>query len=191
VGIPDPIIRQDLIKMLTQAAGVDENQMVHMYSQLARKKRPKNRGEESRQKPTLFTSVDAKAELGIIKVLAGEDAEAKNLIKEKLDINRMKNEPLKKLAQLLIEKSKVNPAEIIAYFEVPEDREIVSRILMEEDETTLLLQLAEECLRTISKVSVKERIREIRIKIREMEAAGQDYTDLTMEVVQLQKEIHG
>jgi hypothetical protein len=61
---------------------------------------------------------------------------------------------------------------------------------MEEDNTTELLQMAEECLQTISKVTLKERIREIRFKIREMEAAGQDAKELMMEVVQLQKEIN-
>ncbi|MBN4081408.1 DNA primase [Caldithrix abyssi] len=191
VGIPDPIIQQDLIKTLAQAAGVDENQMVHMFTQQIRKKRPQPRGEESRGNPQLFTTVNAKAELGIIQVLAGEDAVAKDLVKEKLDINRFENEQLKTLVQLLIEKPDVKPAEIIAFFDVPEDREIVSRILMEEDNTTNPLQMAEECLKTISKVSVKERIREIRLKIREMEAAGQDATEWMMEVVQLQKEING
>ncbi len=190
-GIPDPIIREDLIKNLAQAGGVEENQIVHMFSQQIRKKRPQPKLEESRPKPQLFTSVNAKAELGIIKVLAGDDAEAKDLVKEKLDIKQLENEQLKKLAQLLFEKSDVNPAEIISYFDTPEDREIASRILMEEDKTTQPLQMAEECLRTISKVSAKERIREIRLKIREMEAAGQDSTELMMEVVQLQKEVSG
>ena len=78
----------------------------------------------------------------------------------------------------------------ISYFDALEDRDIISRILMEEDNTTELLQMAEECLQTISKVTLKERIREIRFKIREMEAAGQDAKELMMEVVQLQKEIN-
>jgi len=107
-----------------------------------------------------------------------------------LDINQLQNEQLKKLAQLLVEKPEVNPAEILAYFDALEDRDIISRILMEEDNTTELLQMAEECLQTISKVTSKERIREIRFKIREMEAAGQDAKELMMEVVQLQKEIN-
>jgi hypothetical protein len=51
--------------------------------------------------------------------------------------------------------------------------------------------MAEECLRTMSKVSTKEKIREIRMKIREMEDAGNDSTELMMEVIQLQKEVNG
>ena len=84
----------------------------------------------------------------------------------------------------------MNPAEIIAVFDSAEDREMVSRILMEEDDTTEPLQMAEECLKTISKVSIKEKIRSLRIKIREKEAAGEDAIELMIEVVQLQKGIN-
>tara|TARA_Y100000758_G_scaffold139439_1_gene98755 strand:+ start:1064 stop:2203 length:1140 start_codon:yes stop_codon:yes gene_type:complete len=189
-GIPDPIIRQDFIKTLAQVSGVEENQMVHMFSQQLRKKRPQSPSEESTKKPQLFTTVNAKAELGIIKVLAGDHGEAKELIREKLDMNRLENVQLKKLATLLMDKAHVNPAEIIAFFDSAEDREMVSRILMEEDDTTEPLQMAEECLKTISKVSIKEKIRGLRIKIREKEAAGEDAIDLMMKVVQLQKGIN-
>ena len=189
-GIPDPIIRQGFIKTLAQVSGVEENQMVHMFSQQLRKKRSQPTSKESTKKPQLFTTVNAKAELGIIKVLAGDHGEAKELIREKLDMNRLENVQLKKLATLLMDKAHVNPAEIIAFFDSAEDREIVSRILMEEDDTTEPLQMAEECLKTISKVSIKEKIRSLRIKIREKEAADEDAIDLMMEVVQLQKGIN-
>ena len=38
-GISDPIVRQDLIKTLAQSAGVEENQIIHMFSQQLKKKR--------------------------------------------------------------------------------------------------------------------------------------------------------
>ena len=60
----------------------------------------------------------------------------------------------------------------------------------DDDDTTEPLQMAEECLKTISKVSVKEKIRGLRIKIREKEAAGEDAIELMIEVVQLQKGIN-
>jgi len=190
-GISDPIVRQGFIKTLAQVSGVEENQMVHMFSQQLRKKRPNSKSKESSKKPQLFTTINAKAELGIIKVLAGNNTEAKEIIKEKLDLDRFDNEQLKKLAQLLIDKTHVNPAEIITFYDSAEDRDMITRILMEEDETTEPLQMAEECLKTLSKVSVKEKIRELRIKIREKESDGEDTLELMKEVVKLQKEING
>ncbi len=124
-------------------------------------------------------------------MLAGNNTKAKEIIKEKLDLGRFDNEQLKKLAQLLIDKTHVNPAEIITFYDSAEDRDMITRILMEEDETTEPLQMAEECLKTLSKVSVKEKIRELRIKIREKESDGEDTLELMKEVVKLQKEING
>jgi len=46
-------------------------------------------------------------------------------------------------------------------------------------------------LATLSKVTTKEKIKLARIKIREMETAGQDATDLMKEVVKMQKDLRG
>ncbi len=143
------------------------------------------------KKTSLFTSVNAKAELGIIKVLAGEDQEARGLIQDGLDIELLENDQLKTLAQLLMGSDRVNPAEIMAHFESVEDRDIVSKILMDDDDSTSPIQMAKDCLATISKVTTKEKIKQMRLKIREMEASGQDATNLMMEVVKIQKDLRG
>ena len=140
---------------------------------------------------SLFTTVNAKAELGIIKVLAGDDQEARALIQSDLDINLIENDQLKKLAAMLMGTNNVKPAEIMAHFDSAEDREIVSQILIDEDDSTSPIQMAQDCLATLSKVSTKEKIKAARIKIREMEAAGQDTTNLMMEVVKMQKDLRG
>ena len=189
--IPDPIIRQDLIKNLAQVGGIEEDQVLHMLAQQGRKKRPQYFEESATLKKSLFTSVNAKAELGIIKVLTGDDKEARSLIQTQLDINLIKNDQLKKLAKMLMCGDNVNPAEIMAHFDSVDDREVVSKILMDEDDSTSSVQMAKDCLATLSKVTTKEKIKLARIKIREMETAGQDATDLMKEVVKMQKDLRG
>lgn len=189
--IPDPIIRQDFIKNLAQVGGIEENQVVHMLTQQVRKKRPQYFEESAKPKKSLFTSVNAKAELGIIKVLTRDDKEARALIQTELDINLIKNDQLKKLAKMLMGADNVNPAEIMAHFDSVDDREVVSKILMDEDDSTSSVQMAKDCLATLSKVTTKEKIKLARIKIREMETAGQDATDLMKEVVKMQKDVRG
>ena len=51
VGISDPIVQQDLIKTLAQSSGVEENQMVHMFSQQIKKKRYQPKTEKSSSRP--------------------------------------------------------------------------------------------------------------------------------------------
>ena len=189
--IPDPIIRQDLIKNLAQVGGIEEDQVLHMLAQQGRKKRPQYFEESATLKKSLFTSVNAKAELGIIKVLTGDDKEARSLIQTELDINLINNDQLKKLVEILMGDDNVNPAEIMANFDSVDDREVVSKILMDEDDSTSSVQMAKDCLATLSKVTTKEKIKSARIKIRDMEAAGQDATDLMKEVVKMQKDLRG
>ena len=61
---------------------------------------------------------------------------------------------------------------------------------MDEDNTSSIIQMAEECLKTLKKVSIKEKIKQLRIKIREMESKNQDTTDLMKEIVEKQKLLH-
>jgi len=187
--IQDPIIRQDLIKNLAQVGGIEENQVVHMFTQQVRKKRKQYSEKLQKPKESMFTTVNAKAELGIIKVLAGDDEEARSFVKENLDLNKIENRQLKKLAEMLLNTPQVNPPQIISHFDSSEDREVVSKILIDEDDTTSPLQMVKDCLNTLSKVSTKEQIKQARLKIREMEAAGQDATDLMLQVVQMQKDL--
>ena len=91
---------------------------------------------------------------------------------------------------MLVNSLQIYPAEIRDYFDSSEDREVVSKILIDEDDTTSPLQMVKDCLNTLSKVSTKEQIKQARLKIREMEAAGQDATDLMLQVVQMQKDLH-
>ena len=61
---------------------------------------------------------------------------------------------------------------------------------MDEDNTSSIIQMAQECLKTLKKVSIKEKIKQLRIKIREMESKNQDTTDLMKEIVEMQKLLH-
>ena len=50
--------------------------------------------------------------------------------------------------------------------------------------------MAQECLKTLEKVSIKEKIKQLRIKIREMESKDQNTVDLMKEIVEIQKLLH-
>ena len=50
---------------------------------------------------------------------------------------------------------------VIYHFEKSEEREIISKLLIEDDKTTDLIKLATECLSTISKVPIIEKIRSV------------------------------
>ena len=145
---------------------------------------------ENKTKETSYSSTHEKAELGIIKVLVSNDEDARNLIKENLKINQIKNPKLNKLIEVLLKTKEANPVEIISSFNSSEEREIISKTLMDEDNTSSIIQMAQECLKTLKKVSIKEKIKQLRIKIREMESKNKDTTDLMKEILEMQKLLH-
>ena len=102
IEIADPIIKQNIIKDLSQAAEVEENQIIYMFSQLRTKKIPNKSNEKQKFDFKLFSTVNGKAELGLIQVLAGNDFEAKSLIKNKLDITQIENPTIRKLIEVIM-----------------------------------------------------------------------------------------
>ena len=94
------------------------------------------------------------------------------------------------MIEVLLKTKEANPVEIISSFNSSEEREIISKTLMDDDNTSSIIQMAQECLKTLEKVSIKEKIKQLRIKIREMESKGQDTTYLMKEIVEMQKLLH-
>ena len=84
----------------------------------------------------------------------------------------------------------VNPAEIISHFEESDEREIISKLLIKEDQTTELIELAKDCLSPLSKISVRKKIDQFRLKIREMELTGENTSEMMKKIVKLQKELN-
>ena len=188
--IQDPIIQQNLVKGLAQAAGVEENQIIHMLSKQATRYRSRQTKDNNDKSSKLFSTVNGKAELGIIQVLSGNNDEAKILLKEKLDVNKIETLQIKKLVEILLKSNKVNPAKIISHFEDQDEREIISEVLMLDDQTSEHLEMAKDCLTTLSKILVKEKIKQLRLQIREMETAGKDTSELMLKVVEMQKDLN-
>ena len=189
--IQEPLIRQDFIKKLALAGGIEENEVLQKLTKLQMKKRKSSYSEgQQKSEDSMYSSIHEKAELGIIKVLVSNDEDARSLIKENLNVNQIKNPKLNKLVEILLKIKEVNPVEIISSFNSSEERELISKTLMDEDETSSFVQMAEDCLKTLKKISTKEKIEQMRIKIRAMEAKDQDTTDLMKEIVEIQKKLH-
>ena len=187
--IEDPIIQQNLVKGLAQAAGVEENQIIQMLSRQLTRSKTRQTKDEQNKSSNLFSTVNGKAELSIIQVLAGKNDEAKMLLKENLDVNKIENPHIKKLVEILLNSDTVNAAEIITHFAEPNERVIISEILMQDDQKSEHLQIAKDCLKKLMTISVKDKIKQLRLQIREMETAGEDTSELILKVVEMQKDL--
>ena len=189
--IQEPLIRQDFIKKLAVVGGIEENAVLQMLTKIQIGKRNyQHYNEKQKPEDNTYRDINDKAELGIIKVLLSNDEKARSFIKENLSIDQIKNPKSNKLVEILLKTEDVNPVEIISSFSSPEERELISKTLMDEDKTSSNMQMAEDCINTLAKESIKKEVEQLRIKIREMEAKDQDTTELMKKIIEIQKKLH-
>ncbi len=190
-GIPDGIVRDDLVRELSQELRIDELELVKQLQRERRGGRLPAEADTAKTAPAdRFTSQVQKAQLELVKVLAGPDREARQLVRDMVNLDLFTERLLKRLSELLMPLyDEIDYAAIIDHFETKEDRETVARILMEESPVLDPVTTVRECVTVLSANPLKEKIRKARIKIREMEAAGKDPTEIIFEVAQLQQEL--
>ena len=70
-----------------------------------------------------------------------------------------------------------------------DEKRLVSEILFDEvssDDPQLIIK---ECFSTIKKKLIKDQIKQVRIKIRELESSGKDTKEIIIQVTDLQKSL--
>ena len=184
--IKDPIISNEIIRKLAQISNVEENEIKRIIpreSSSAMKRQPP----ETEEGDT-FDTINDKAAIGLIKVLLQDKAEPIAWIKENLEIDNIFNSRLKDLVKLLIDKTSGSASEIISSIADENDRKIITELMIEEDLAIDFMQMSIECINTLSKDAIKNKIQDYRQKVRKLEAEGGDTTDLMNKILELQKD---
>ena len=186
--INDGIIRDDLLKSLSQELQLDEVEVFRLFNSQTRIKKIQDNPEQSSTKDQPFTNTTQKAQLEIIRAIAFNFDEVFPSMKNVINFEIFDEPILQKIGLLLIEDKKSNdlPA-IIDQFENMEDKKLVSEILFDElssDDPQLIIK---ECFSTIKKKLIKDQIKQARIQIREFESSGKDTKEIIIQVTKLQK----
>ena len=184
--IKDPIISNEIIRKLAQISNVEENEIKRIIprkSSNAMKRQPPKTEEGD-----TFDTINDKAAIGLIKVLLQDKAEPIVWIKDNLIIDNIFNSRLKDLVKLLIDKTSGSASEIISSIADENDRKIITELMIEEDLAIDFMQMSIECINTLSKDAIKNKIQEYRQKVRKLEAEGGDTTDLMNKILELQKD---
>ncbi len=192
-SIEDGILRNEILRTIGQRMQIDEHDLLRvLQKQLRYRRRGPEREIANGQEPLEFTSKLERAQVEIIRALAGRQPEALEFAQAHLDLNIFTEPLLKQLAQSLLEsKDEISLGAVIDQFTAKQEREAVTKILFSElvnadVDSEILLR---ECLITIRRYPISEKIKQLRIKIRDLEAAGKDTTELILEVAQLQQEL--
>ena len=187
-NIDDAIIKNELIKDLSEKLREKENDLIEILNQ----KRSYNRSETAVVKNSVFNFKTKlhRAELEIIKILINSDFDKRKKLINDLGIDLFSHELLSKIMSKILTDESIENSKIIDYFSEKGERDFISGLLMEEKEIQNPDQIVKDCLSTIQSAPLKTRIDDLRFIIQQKEKNGADTSKELKEVMELQKKLY-
>ena len=187
-NIDDAIIKNELIKDLSEKLREKENDLIEILNQ----KRSYNRSETAVVKNSVFNFKTKlhRAELEIIKILINSDFDKRKKLINDLGIDLFSHELLSKIMSKILTDESIENSKIIDYFSEKSERDFISGLLMEEKEIQNPDQIVKDCLSTIQFAPLKTRIDDLRFVIQQKEKSGADTSKELKEVMELQKKLY-
>ena len=190
-SIQDGIVRNDLVRILSEKLMVDEHDLVRvMKSQRVNPVQYPDQTDQGDEIPK-FTSIADRAQIELLQLLALEEQSTRQYVQENISLALFTTPLLKKVAEFLLdEKLSVESSAIIEYFQDKHERDSVAQILFAETQNIPPEQIVSDCLKILKSMPLKERIQSLRIQIREKESNGDDPQKELDEVIKLQQELN-
>ena len=189
--INDGIIRDDLLKSLSQELQLDEVEVYRLFNSQTGMKKINVDSDKYSAKAQPFSNAMQKAQLEIIRAIAFNFDEVYPSMRSIIDFQIFDEPILQKIGLLLIKDNKPKDlSAIIDQFENMDEKRLVSEILFDDvssDDPQLIIS---ECFATIKGKLIKDQIKQARIKIRELESSGEDAKEIIIQVIELQNTLH-
>jgi len=170
--VPDTMIRNDLIKKLSNELGVIEDEVLNRFTSLKQKKyNVTNTEDMSTTDLSHYNSSADKAQLELIKLALHSPKLAKDM-----PIGLFSNTLLQNVLQVLIDNSDTdyNPGQILDLIGgSPEQRNLIASLAIEVPDKSYESTILSDCIATLEREPIKKDIALIRDKIRKLEEKDQ------------------
>jgi DNA primase len=170
--VPDTMIRNDLIKKLSNELGVIEDEVLNRFTSLKQKKYNVTSNEDMSATDTPhYTSSADKAQLELIKLALHSPKLAKDM-----PIGLFSNTLLQNVLQVLTDNSDkdYNPGQILELIGgSPEQRNLIASLAIEAPDKSYESTILSDCIATLEREPIKKEIALIRDKIRKIEEQDQ------------------
>jgi len=187
--VKDVIIRNDLIKRISNELSVVESEIVNRFDQISPRKVIATKATDSEE--TSIRNFDSKsdiAQLEILKLLIHNAALA-----DKVNISLLDNKLCYNIVKSIKDHkgSYHNVAQLLDFIgDSPEERNLVAALAVDRPEKENELIILNDCLKTLENISIKKEISQIRNQIRIAEDNNQDFdTNLIRKLETLQKQV--
>lgn len=187
--VKDVIIRNDLIKRLSNELEVIESEVLSRFDEIAPKRTPVKKEKDSKE--TSIRNFDSKsdiAQLEILKLLIHNSELADNITLSLLD-NKLCYNIVKTIKDS--KGSYNNVAQLLEFIgDSPEERNLVAALAVDVPEKENELIILKDCIKTLEDISTKKEISKIRNQIRISEDNNKNLdTSLIRKLEELQKKI--
>lgn len=190
-GIGDSIIRNSILKNIGQRLQIDENELLQRLKREQSRQRTRVQYDNTdEEQPLEFSSLIQKAQLILVKLLASDDPQIRQVVRDNIDLNLFSESVLKKLAEILLPLyDEIKFSSIVDQFDNKQERELVTKLLMEDKPQESPEIEVTDCMQVLKSYPIKEKIKAARFKIRELEQHGDDPIEAVMEEALLQQEL--
>jgi len=187
--VKDVIIRNDIIKRLSNELGVIESEILDRFDRITPRKIVKNQSNDTEK--TSIRNFDSKsdiAQLEILKLLI-HNASLADKINTSLFDNKLCYNIVKSIKDN--KGSYNNVAQLLEFIgDSPEERNLVAALAVDRPEKENELIILKDCIKTLEDISIKKEISQIRNQIRIAEDNNQELdTDLIRKLETLQKNV--
>ena len=190
-GIEDGVIRNDLIKMISEKLSVDENDFIKSVNTQRVNPETNYEDEINNEEKFTFSSKIDKAQVELIQLLTSNDRAIKRHIVNRITLDLFSNPLLKKLAKILIDENlDVESSSIIEYFQNKNERDSITQILFTKDQESSSEEIVYDCIKILKSEPIKEKISELRMDIREKESKGESPVEELGTITKLRKQLN-
>ena len=187
--IKDVIIRNDLIKRLSNELGVIESEILNRFDQIAPRKVVTRKATDSEE--TSIRNFDSKSDIAQLEILKLLIHNA--VLVDKINISLFDNKLCYNIIKSIKENkgSYNNVAQLLEFIgDSPEERNLVAALAVDRPEKENELIILNDCIKTLEDLSIKKKISQIRNQIRIAEDNNQNLdTSLIRKLEELQKKV--
>ena len=173
VNIDNKIIRNDLIRAFSQNLILEEKELINLINK-NKTKSITNVELNSEQDKSSFSSQVDKAQFELVKLLLSENRSTRQYVKDKVSTDLFQNPVLKNIAEKAIQVSGNNFSKIIENIPDNEEKGTIIKILMEDLGNVEAEEIVSDCLKILISAPIKEKIKALRVNIKEKELRGED-----------------
>ena len=186
--ISDVIIKNEFIKNISEKFDIKEMELIEILN--SKKTYNRSQDADKNENNIKFTTIIHRAELELTKIIMHADLKDRKNLKKLISLDLITHEFLLKIISKLYSDQQFETSRLIEDFPDKIERELISKLLMDDKSNESTEQIVIDCLRTLKSVPIKNKITNLRDVIQKKESAGENSNKELKDIMILQNQLN-